>query len=194
MFRIISKSSILFVVLIVSSFCFGQEQQTSDVKNESIYFGPKVGFSNFTGVIGLEFKYKNVSVMMGTLPAYSDNNNSLPVLDMEAGGIKYYFSPTSRSFYVGACYFKQIDIEIEEDTDGTLDYADYMEDKIFGVIVGYHWIWAKRWDLSIGLGGGMNFRKFEDKEKDLFSDDYYYDKYEKTRFEPLIDFSFGFFF
>ncbi len=112
-----------------------EKEESIQLEQEKWYIGPRVGFSTFTGILGVEIQYVNVALTIG-----------LP----ECIGIKYYLDFPNHSWFIGA-YFSRWDTE-DDETKGGITY-DKETNTEGGIGVGFRWRWRNGWDLSIGVSG-----------------------------------------
>jgi hypothetical protein len=97
------------------------------------YVTPKVGYSGFTGIFGLEVQHHELAFDIG-----------LPT----SGGIRYYFRPQGHSWFAGL-YGSGTGYDHDETKNG-ITYTRYSKIE-GGVGGGYRWFWHSRWSLELGL-------------------------------------------
>ncbi len=97
---------------------------------------PKIGFSPFTGIVGLEVQHKHLALDLG-----------IPL----SGGIRYYFRPERHSWFAGL-----YGMGWGYDHDETKDSVPYTHYALItgGAAGGYRWLWRSRWSLELGLALG----------------------------------------
>jgi hypothetical protein len=135
------RNCVVAVLIILSCIYFGvpevraNEKEIKKSPEEDLwYVGPRIGYSPFTGIIGLEIQYRHMALTFG-----GPGN----------AGVKYYFSFPKHSWFVGG-FYSQYDSDNEETKEG-ITYTD--SNTIEGGIAGgYRWRWGSGWDLSLCLG------------------------------------------
>jgi len=104
---------------------------------------PRVGFSFFTGLAGVEIQYGHVALDVGYIP--DDYTTGY------AAGLKYYFRPTTHSWFLGFCYAHMGWDGIGDD-GREYGVEPVYEDTYYGLAGGYRWQWPQHWSVSLGLG------------------------------------------
>lgn len=108
---------------------------------QDFYFGPRLGISTYSGVVGIEAQINHISLSGGILPTGF------------ATGLKYYFDPFQSCWYLGICYMR-----LEEEDDGWID-------DVVGGGMGYRWRWESGWELTLGAGASVT------RETDTWSEE-----------------------
>ncbi|HEX9758128.1 MAG TPA: hypothetical protein VGB26_10045 [Nitrospiria bacterium] len=99
-----------------------------EFEKEEWYIGPRLGYSPFTSIVGLEIQHRHFALSLGFPPKV---------------GFKYYFKPYRHSWFVGGSfsYYK---------TD-TKDFSGDKTETEGGGGGGFRWRWGTGWDFSISL-------------------------------------------
>ena len=97
---------------------------------------PKIGYSNFTGIFGMEVQRRHWALDVGVFPA---------------GGVRYYFRPQGHSWFAGL-YGAGYGYDHDETKDG-IAYTHYSRIE-GGAGGGYRWRWRGRWNLELGVTAG----------------------------------------
>jgi hypothetical protein len=105
-------------------------------EDKTLYVTPKIGYSLFTGVLGLEVQDRHLAFDIGIFPS---------------GGVRYYFRPHGHSWFVGL-FGSGIGYDNDETKDG-IAYTHYSNIQ-GGAGVGYRWMWRSRWNLELGATVG----------------------------------------
>ena len=100
------------------------------------YVTPKIGYSNFTGIVGLEVQRRHWALDVGYFPS---------------GGVRYYFRPQGHSWFAGL-FGSGYGYDHDETKDG-IAYTHYSRIES-GVGGGYRWLWRERWHLELGITAG----------------------------------------
>lgn len=95
--------------------------------------GFHIGYSDFTGIIGVELNKANWAVTLG-MPA--------------AIGVKYYLDENGYRWFVGA-HAMSYSLEKDQTKDG-IRYTD-LSSTSGGFGMGYKWRWKNHWDLALSL-------------------------------------------
>ena len=122
-------------------------------------------YSQYTGVLGAEFQNNHFAITVGVPPCL---------------GMKYYFTYSKNSWYVGAHitnYYSE-----DEKKDG-IEY-DEKDDLRYGSGFGYKWYFLKQWHLNVGC------TLFYNKEK--YTNDNSAREDENIRLYPDITFGYTF--
>ena len=121
---------ILFLLIPILAQASPNEQETLGTvfEKEEWYIGPRLGYSPFTSIVGLEIQHRHFALSFG-----------FPL----KAGFKYYFKPYRHSWFVGGSfsYFKTDSKDFSGDTTETEG----------GVGGGFRWRWGTGWDFSISL-------------------------------------------
>ena len=125
---IISSVLLLTLAIFGSSNAASKETAGRWQDLDNWRFAPRIGFSGYIGVIGIEAQNKNWAFTLGLPGSF---------------GIKYYIKPNGHSLFVGG-FILNYDISSEYGlyrTTGT----------ITGLGCGHRWLWADHWDLTLNL-------------------------------------------
>lgn len=109
---------------------------------KEFFFGPRIGASMLSGLVGLEMQYRHLAIMAGMGPG-----SGYAII-----GAKFYFSSNGNTWYLGG------------GGGGISKGYDDKSDTLFGGLVGYRWQSPAGWSMNVGLGIG-GFR--ENLENDL---------------------------
>jgi hypothetical protein len=122
-------SLVVVVRGVAPAFCAGSAEQDWSVT-------PKIGYSNFTGIFGVEVQRRHWALDVGYFPA---------------GGVRYYFRPQGHSWFAGL-YGSGYGYDNDETKDG-IAYTHYSRIE-GGAGGGYRWRWRGRWNLELGVTAG----------------------------------------
>ncbi len=104
--------------------------------NKRTFVTPKIGYSLFSGILGLEVQRGHFALDIG-----------LPT----SGGIRYYFHPSGHSWFTGL-YGSGYGLDKDETIDG-IKYTHYSRIG-GGTGGGYRWLWHSGWALELGATVG----------------------------------------
>lgn len=104
------------------------------------------GFSTYTGVAGIEFQMDHFALGGGYISIFGEDESG------PTGGIRYYFSKTGGSWYIGAS---------GTSTEGKDDNGLMDESKMYGGFIGYRWFFGRAMNFDLGLGYGA--KKYVDR-------------------------------
>ncbi len=107
---------------------------------ENFYIGPRVGYSSYSGIYGMECQFLHLGVSAGSLKR-SD-------IDGYAVGAKYYLNKYRSTWYLGVCYNTWTEPFGAGGPNGEETYTGY------GIGLGYRWRLGSGWDIAVGLGYG----------------------------------------
>jgi TolB-like protein len=136
-----------------------------------VLFGPRVGASLYSGLLGVELQIYNLGLAMGAWPMGP------------CGGIKLYFSDKGSSAFIGLTAL--ISMESNEEEEEEEEEENF---SIFGFLAGYRW-GGQGLNFSLGLGLGLVNEDEEDEEdSDSDSED------DGPNVFPTFDLSLGYLF
>ncbi len=145
------RKCLFFMLLFIGivHFSLGEEIGLKNEENinsfrmlNDFYITPRIGFSSFTGYIGIELQYKHFAFGIGYLYG---GDSEIKLYHTLMYGIKYYFKPHRSTWYIGLGGTEQ----------GKFIYEGEGK-KAIGFVIGYRWRWGKGWDFSLGLGAGIS--------------------------------------
>ena len=154
----------LVLTLCLSSYALCAEPPATP-QEKNWFVGPRIGASPYTGLIGLEFQFKHISLGVGWLS------------DGEAYGIRYYFSPQKDSWYLGSYLWR---MEKRYYDYYNLYNYDNIKKSRLGLGGGYRWRWDSGWNVSIGVSFAKN------------NDNYYSSNDNKFWFMPELAIGYSF--
>ena len=132
--------ALLFISLVY--FSLGEEIGLKNEENinslrmlKEFYITPRIGFSTFSGLIGIELQYKHFAFNIGDFMGAK-------VKHCLTYGIKYYFKSHHSTGYFGLGGGTALDEFIGEN-----NWRQHI-----GFILGYRWRWGKGWDFNLGIG------------------------------------------
>ena len=134
------KSLIIICTALVLMLAALEESGAQNQTTNNWHIGPRIGYSGYTGIIGLEAQRQHIAFTIG-FPG--------------SVGIKYYIEPEGDSVFLGG--FLQ-----HFDNDATnLVYSAKTAMTIGGLGGGYRWRWGNSWDLSLSIAGA--YGEWEEK-------------------------------
>ena len=134
--------------------------------DQTWYVTPKIGYSLFTGILGLEVQRDHWAFDAGYFPS---------------GGVRFYFKPQGHSWFTGV-YGSGYGYDDNE----TIDGIAYTHKSAIqgGAAGGYRWFWRSRWSLELGLAIGYGETRWTNA---------YVERIEKgIRVNPLLTAGFSF--
>jgi len=111
------------------------QKASAAAKEKDFYITPRIGFSTFSGLIGIELQYKHFAFNIGDFTGAN-------VKHCLTYGIKYYFKSHHNTWYFGLGGGTALDEFIPEN-----NWRQHI-----GFILGYRWRWGKGWDFNLGIG------------------------------------------
>lgn len=118
-----------------------KEKASVVAKEKDFYITPRIGFSTFTGLVGIELQHKHFAFDIGYYfseePEKEGEYNHFLTY-----GIKYYFKSHHSTWYFGLGGGTALDEFIGEN-----NWRQHI-----GFILGYRWRWGKGWDFNLGIG------------------------------------------
>ena len=126
------RKCLFFMLLFIGivHFSLGEE-----IDHKDFYITPRIGFSTFSGLIGIELQYKHFAFNIGDFTGEK-------VKHCLTYGIKYYFKSHHSTWYFGLGGGTALDEFIGEN-----NWRQHI-----GFILGYRWRWGKGWDFNLGIG------------------------------------------
>ncbi len=121
---------------------------SSVAADKNFYLTPRIGWSTFTGNIGIELQYKHFAFDIGDLTGKN-------IKHYLTFGFKYYFYSNHSTIYTGIGGGVAL-------TDNEGDSESTPVTSHTGLIIGYRWRWNSKWELNLGLGPLFPLKKGEE--------------------------------